>query len=663
MKDSSPYLCRQFDRRPQPHLTDPTMLKTSIDLICIQGQRAFDFTKVVLSLGIALCLLVPSVEAEPNPSWHRVLEGFVDGLVTTGLDQDAVAGAVVVIVSGNDVILSKGYRLADARTGRLMTPEDDIVPLASVTKVFTALAVLQLARDGRLALDDPIAKHLPDLKLHQPFGDIRIIHLLSHTAGLEDRYRGYFADHGNGADASRLDHISAVLPAQVRPPEDVISYSNASYVLLGEIVARVSGQPFETYLAEAILAPMGVDDPHFMHDQRSSGSISPFHVWQVGRHKAIEPEPFPAIHTPSGGLALTGRDMVRVMQLLLRTGSAHTGAAPTASLVADMKRSAWPGRPAFAGRTLGYWTEIWAGQQVYHHGGTHFGFHTNMTLVPALDIGIFVAANGPSGSSLMALPRRLLREIVAPHARPVASRVVCDAVCLRVHEGRYITTRRNETGLDRILVPYQTAFTVRAMENNALMVSGLGHSRRFEAIGKDVFESPEGDTRLGFRRNEVGHIVGAYLNGGIHSFDTLDFWHTATSLESASWAAVIGSLLCLAGAVSSWRTRRCILSLPLCQAVLWISIILGFMEILDQITHGDELSRLASPSAGLWAMTILYGIGVASVLLITFWLLFTPSKKRIVKTERLAVLSALPFFVWSLFAAWKWNLPTASLTW
>ncbi|WP_172670803.1 serine hydrolase domain-containing protein [Labrenzia sp. DG1229] len=587
----------------------------------------------------------------------------MDGLVTTGLDQDAVAGAVVVIVSGNDVILSKGYRLADARTGRLMTPEDDVVPLASATKVFTALAVLRLARDGGLALDDPIAKHLPDLKLHQRFGDIRIIHLLSHTAGLEDRYRGYFADHGNRADTSRLDHISAVLPAQVRPPEDVISYSNASYVLLGEIVARVSGQPFETYLAEAILAPMGVDDPHFMHEQRSEGSISPFHVWQAGSYKAFEPEPFPAIHTPSGGLALTGAEMGRVMQSLLRHNSEVAGAAPTDKVTADMSRAAWPGQLAFAGRTLGFWTETWAGQQVYHHGGTHFGFHTNMTLVPALDIGIFVAANGPSGSSLMALPRRFLREIVAPHARPVANRAVCDAVCLRVYEGRYITSRRNETGLDRILVPYQTAFTVSAMENNALMVSGLGHSRRFEAIGEDVFESPEGDTRLGFRRNEIGHVVGAYLNGGIHSFDTLDFWHTATSLESASWAAVIGSLLCLAGAVLSWRTRRCILSVPLCHAALWIGIMFGFVEILDQITHGDELSRLASPGAGLWAMTILYGVGVASVLLITFWLLFTPSKKRIVKTGRLAVLSALPFFVWSLFAAWKWNLPTASLTW
>nr|WP_319383556.1 serine hydrolase domain-containing protein [uncultured Roseibium sp.] len=587
----------------------------------------------------------------------------MDGLVTTVLDQDAVAGAVVVIVSGDNVILSKGYRLADARTGRLMTPDEDKIPLASVTKVFTALAVLQLAREGRLALGDPIARHLPDLKLNQRFGDIRVLHLLSHTAGLEDRYRGYFAAHDELAATSELEHISKVLPKQVRPPEDVIAYSNASFVLLGAIVRAVSGLPFETYLAETVLAQMGIDDPHFMHEPRKAGTVSPFHVWQDGLYHAIDPEPFSAIHTPSGGLALTGRDMARAMQFLLRTSSGSAGAALSANLAADMKRAAWPDRRAFAGRSLGYWTENWAGHRVYHHGGSHFGFQSGMTLVPALDIGIFVAANGTGGDALMALPRRLLREIAAPHKRPSAARTTCNMTCLHAYEGRYLTTRRNDTGLDRVVVPYQTAFTVTASENSALLVTGLGHSRRFEAIGEDRFETPEGDTRLGFRRTNDGHIVGADLNGGLHSFDRLHFWHTETSLDSALWTALAGALLCLASAFSGWRARQQISSLPLWQGLTWIGIIAVFTEVLEQATHGDDLSVAASPGAGLWTMTILFGVGAASLLPVTVWLSSTNGEQHISKGERIAVLAALPFFVWSLFAAWKWNLPTAALTW
>ncbi|MEL7529212.1 MAG: serine hydrolase domain-containing protein, partial [Pseudomonadota bacterium] len=384
------------------------MHQPTIGLICRTDQRTTLFVRLLLWLVLAACLWAQAANAEATRSWQPALEGFVDGLVTTGLDQEAVAGAVVVIVSGDEVLLSKGYRLADARTGHLMTPEDSVLPLASVTKVFTALAVLQLAREGRLALDDPIARHLPELELDQRFGNIRIIHLLSHTAGLEDRYRGYFADHGKRAAMSVLDRISAVLPAQVRPPENVISYSNASFVLLGAIVARVSGQSFETYLAESVLAPLGVTAPHFMHERHDTGVINPFHVWQGGRYTAVDPEPFPAIHTPSGGLALTGTDMRHAMQGLLGKGFDDAGAASLDRAIADLQRAAWPGRRAFAGRTLGFWTEVWAGQQVFHHGGTHFGFHTQLTLVPALDIGIFVAANGPNGSSLTALPRRVL---------------------------------------------------------------------------------------------------------------------------------------------------------------------------------------------------------------------------------------------------------------
>ncbi|WP_422037292.1 serine hydrolase domain-containing protein [Roseibium sp.] len=587
----------------------------------------------------------------------------MDGLVTTVLDQDAVAGAVVVIVSGDNVILSKGYRLADARTGRLMTPDEDKVPLASVTKVFTALAILQLAREGRLALDEPVARHLPDLKLNQRFGDIRILHLLSHTAGLEDRYRGYFAAHDKLSATTELDHISKVLPQQVRPPEDVIAYSNASFVLLGAIVRAVSGLPFETYLAEAVLTPMGIDDPHFMHAPRKAGTVSPFHVWRDGRYHAIDPEPFAAIHTPSGGLALTGRDMARAMQFLLRTGSGSAGAISSANLAADMKRTAWPGRRAFAGRSLGYWTGTWAGHRVYHHGGSHFGFQSGMTLVPALDIGIFVAANGPGGDGLMALPRRLLREIAAPHERPSAAYTTCNMTCLHAYEGRYLTTRRNDTGLDRVVVPYQTAFTVTAQENHALLVTGLGHTRRFEAIGEDYFETPEGDTRLGFRRTNHGHITGAHLDGGFHSFDRLHFWHTQASLDSALWTALAGALLCLASAYSGWRARQRISSLPLWQGLTWIGIITVVTEVLDQSTHGDDLSMAASPGAGLWTMTVLYGVGAVSLLPVTVWLSSTNGKRHTGMGERFAVFAAVPFFVWSLFAAWKWNLPTAALTW
>ena len=300
-------------------------------------------------------------EARTVEGWQPSLAGFVDGLVTTTLDRDAVAGAVVVIVSEDKTILSKGYRLADARTGRLMSAEHDVIPLASVTKVFTAMAVLRLAQAGRLALDDPIYRHLPGLDLNQRFGDIAIRHLLSHSAGLEDRYWGYFGTREKAQGASALEQISAILPEQVRTPGEVISYSNASYVLLGEIVAQVTGKPFHEFVAETILSPMGIEDPFFMHEMRSMSKASPYHVWNEGRYAAADPAPWPAIHSPSGGSALSGQDMGRAMQMLLSHHRHQDGADAISITTAKMRMPAWPDRDGFSGRTLGYWTETWAG--------------------------------------------------------------------------------------------------------------------------------------------------------------------------------------------------------------------------------------------------------------------------------------------------------------
>ncbi|MBY5935175.1 beta-lactamase family protein [Tateyamaria omphalii] len=622
------------------------------------------FRNVVLGLFVVFAALswvvTASLAAGEVPSddqWQAELSGFVDGVVTTGLDQDAVAGAVVVVVSGDDVILSRGYRLGDARTGRLMSPEQDVIPLASISKVFTAWAILQLEREGRLTLDDPIAQHLPGLKLDQRFGEVRVRHLLSHTAGLEERYAGYFTTPEAIGAENAIDHISAILPRQVRPPEDVIAYSNASYVLLGEIVAQVAGTPLTDYIAE-MLAPHGVYDLRAMHMPKDQNGASPFHVWNAGQYVGVDPTPFPQPHTASGGLALSAENMGRVMQLLLGD-TAVDGAGSTA--VADLYAPMWPDRPGFTSRTKGLWSETWAGHEVYHHAGSHFGFHTNMVLVPELDLGFFVAANSPGGSALAALPRRVLREVISPDTRPVAERIACDDVCLQEMEGRYMMTRRNTSGLDRLHVLNTHAFDVSATDNGALLVSGLGYPLRFEPIGTDQFETAEGDVPLGFIRDAAGRVVGANLNGGMQTFDRVGFWHSGVSLDSALWATVGGVLFCMIGIALAWRARRSIIGAATWLGAVGLIGVPGCYVIITPIISGRDLSSQASPGDDLWIAT---GLCVAIALALVWAIArsVVPAT-RIPLGERGATLAAVACFGWVLVVAWVWNVPTAALTW
>ncbi|MEM1431455.1 MAG: serine hydrolase domain-containing protein [Pseudomonadota bacterium] len=612
--------------------------------------------------------------------WRVHLGPFVDGLVTTILDQDAVAGAVVQVVTGDEVLISRGYRLADVRTGRSMSATGDIVPLASVTKVFTSLAILQLAEVGRLSLDDPIAQYLPGLDLDQPHGAITIAHLLSHTAGLEERYSGYLATHPDLVGAPAISQISAVLPRQIRPPGEVIAYSNASYVLLGWIVAHLSGQTYEDYVGAHILSPLGIEAASFVLQQDGAsdswrGGASPFHIWDAGRYMAVDAPPLPAIHGPSGGLALTAEGMGRVLQALLREGD-HGGAPGLSEgVIARMHQTAWPGRPDLSGRTMAYWTEDWAGHDVYYHGGSHFGFHTMMVLVPTLDLGFFVAANGPSGSALTGLPRRALREVIAPGERAAAPRAACDAPCLAEYTGRFMTTRRNETGFDRLQPFGLRTMEVHTTAEGELVLSGLGYARRFHPVGADLFETPEADAFLGFRRDPNGRVVGSFLNAGMHSFDRLGFWHTAASVRSGVAAAIVGAALCLLAGILSRRASLHALrsarvsdivragGVPAILGVFWLGTLAVATVLVLALLDGRDLSGVPTPGPLLWGLTSIFAVAATSVVWAGVWLVRAGGASAAGAAPRLLVLAALPLLSWALFAAWMWNLPTAAPNW
>lgn len=621
---------------------------------------------VLIMCALIVGLMVAAVgHARADEAWRSKLEHFIDGATTTILDQHAVAGAVVTVVSGDEVIVSRGYRTADAETGRLMDPQTDPIPLASGTKVFTALAVLQAVEEGKLGLLDPIAKHLPDTAIEQPFGDITVRDLLGHMAGLEERYAGYFASVMSTGDPSATS-LGDILPRQVRPPSETIAYSNASYVLLGRIIAETSGLSFRDYIDRRFLAPLNAGRAGFMSEAVwHDGTVRPnhAHVWRSGRYTPWTPAPFPEHHLPSGGLAMTAAEVGRFMQAVLQGGRLQGRQIFTATTIARMTDPLAADRPDMAGRTLAFWAEEWAGHRVYHHGGSHFGFHALMVLVPSLDLGFFVAANSPSGSALTGLPRRVMREVISPGARPVVAQQTCDARCLEPYVGRFVTTRRNESGIDRLHALYANTIHVAAAGSDSLLVSGLGHTRLFKAIGTDQFMTNEGDMRLGFARGEAGSIERAFIRGGAQTFDRQGFWLRSASLQSGLLAVLVGVALCLTVA---WRTKTQsprAKNVPIVLAAVWTGLLIGMAALVAHVLTIYGLSHAAEPSIILWAMTGLFAVGAASVVAGLVWSAMSMRNAGRFRVAYAVMPVALALFVWALVVAWVWNLPTAALFW
>lgn len=213
---------------------------------------------------LLLCILF-------QPVWVTAQKGFVGGKLGEELDdlmtsfsKEGYSGAVLVAQNG-EIILRKGYGLADRERKIQNTPET-LFNVASVAKIFTAAAVLKLEMQGKLKTSDLISKYLGEFPKEKNGATIH--HLLTHTAGLS-------VDGSTPGSTTVLDYstrqafVQSMKDAPIESkPGEKYRYTNAGYVLLAAIVEEVSGQPFEKYLQKHIFKPVGMASTGYAWDSR-----------------------------------------------------------------------------------------------------------------------------------------------------------------------------------------------------------------------------------------------------------------------------------------------------------------------------------------------------------------------------------------------------------
>ena len=250
--------------------------------------------------------------AKPHPvpsAEERVDEIFSD------FDAESSPGAAVIVVRDGAVLFQGAYGEADLRQGTLIET-DTVFHLASVGKQMTAVAILQLVEKGKLALDDPAAKYLPELS---GWADkVTIRHLLLHTGGLPDVYEAL--EERAGASGQRPgpepDNAAALkLLAQWKrldfQPGARQDYSNTGYDALGALIQKVSGQSFGAYMQEHIFAPAGMKDT-FAWDtaRRARSKHARGYAWDEDHWTLDDESPLNLIHG-SGSISSTVEDMAR----------------------------------------------------------------------------------------------------------------------------------------------------------------------------------------------------------------------------------------------------------------------------------------------------------------------------------------------------------------
>jgi CubicO group peptidase (beta-lactamase class C family) len=317
-------------------------------------------------------------------------------------------GLAIGLVVDGDLVWSKGYGVRDLTT-KAPVDADTIFRIASVTKSFTGMALLQLRDAGKVSLDDPAEKVLPELAgLVYPTRDsprITLRHLLTHTSGLpHDSPLPLDETHGWPSDAEELASIQGMELESA--PGVRHSYSNLGFVLAGMIVARVSGTSYADYLASHVLQPLGMASTGFSpsRDRLASGYVSKGDTM-------VQPPMIDTGTAPSGGLFSTVRDLARYAAFQLSAwpprDDADEGPLRRSSAREAQRMSAWdalsvaplqPGKHVSATAAgygygwVSYETCDWE-SVVWHNGALTDGYRSVVLLLPDRGIAIVALSN------------------------------------------------------------------------------------------------------------------------------------------------------------------------------------------------------------------------------------------------------------------------------
>lgn len=301
------------------------------------------------------------------------MQEAIDGLIEQAMQAQGIPGLGLAVSRGQDVLLARGYGFANLAHS-VPTTADSPFELASITKLFTATAVLLLHEQGRLSIDDPIGAYLPDLPAAwQP---IPIRHMLAHQSGI----RSYTAVdaywQSTRRDVSRDEILALVadLPLDFEPGERN-SYDNTGYYLLGMLIEAVSGQPYDQFLHAAIFVPLGMtatraNDPYAVIEKRVQGYSRPSDTLQRAEYYS------PSGTFSAGVLLSTPTDMARW------AASLHTDRI----LSVETQRSMWTPHPSRSANErqhhftmgLGWFLVDYQGLQFAGHNGSIVGFSTSL---------------------------------------------------------------------------------------------------------------------------------------------------------------------------------------------------------------------------------------------------------------------------------------------
>ncbi|MGB7282078.1 MAG: serine hydrolase domain-containing protein [Candidatus Acidiferrum sp.] len=568
-------------------------------------------------LGIAALLLLSPIagaqqkENLPHPKTLEELQKAMKDVV----DKDHVPGAGVALVSNGQLLWCGGFGKADIASGRDITCDTEF-RVGSISKSFVALALLKLQEEGKINLEARLKDLAPEIPLTNRWASaspVRIVNLLEHTAGFDDMEASEVYNFQDPYDYPLLEVFKRFRePEDVRwPPSTRMSYSNPGYGIAGYLIERITGEPFDQYIRETILRPLGMMNADFPFTTANKALLA----------TAYEGNPphsigYPYIYLrPAGDLKASPGELAKLVQFFLQRGKVGDTQILQPDTIVRME-SVETTLAARNGLRLGYglanYSSVVGGVVTHGHDGGIDGFISTYRYMPEQNWGYVVLLNGTeSYQALLELNRLAIDFLSKDFPKTQEPAISISAADLEKFAGYYAPSAPRSQ-LYSFMEDFSGGLRIRIIDGQLTRSGLFGKPVALVPVAKNLFRGEKDpEATCIFAPDNTGNMVfsGQGLDGFSYGVRSSILWpYTRIALFVLCIALMATSLLFaivwilrkLFGAMKGVQHLD-VRAIPLLATLCFLALFFCSTKL-----GGVDSGRLTVWTAGIFAFSILF---------------------------------------------------------